>query len=484
MEWSLRKSLILKLWLTIVGLILGVFLLSVLIQAQQIRTLIYNQQAKFYIYEAEEVVTIYNTYQDTDPALLKERFQILGSFLNADIVIADLNGEHLAGQPISASLMRILQEPGFKGKIASGNNVVYSGIFPGGEIEMFLVAVPLRIQEQVIGTVVICTPLSLIKQHVQSLLWIAFWGALLGIVLATILSMLISRKLIRPLVKMEETAKHIAEGDFGRQIEVTSEDEVGRLAHSFNVMSAELKAKIEAIERYDRLRQELLSDVSHELRTPLTVIQGFSEAVLDGLVKSKEQEQHYLKLIIDETERLRRLVDDLLDLKALEAVETFDEMDYVVLNKLVQLSVERFKQLAESREIELEIILPEAPVTIWGNSDRLKQVLTNLVDNAIKHSESGTKVGIQLEFEKDWAFIAVKDSGPGIPQGELENIWERFYKIDKSRSRRGTGTGLGLSIVKKIIEMHNGKVLARSRIGQGTVFTVYLPLILSDEIKE
>ncbi|BAE86411.1 sensor histidine kinase [Desulfitobacterium hafniense] len=484
MEWSLRKSLILKLWLTIVGLILGVFLFSVLIQAQQIRTLIYNQQAKFYIYEAEEVATIYNTYKDTDPTLINERFQILASFLNADIVIANLEGEHLSGQPISPHLKQILQEPGFKGKIASGNNVVYSGKFPGGEIEMFLVAVPLRIQEQVIGTVVICTPLSLIKKHVQSLLWIAFVGALLGIVLATILSMLISRKLIRPLVKMEETAKNIAEGDFGRQIEVASEDEVGRLAHSFNVMSAELKAKIEAIERYDRLRQELLSDVSHELRTPLTVIQGFSEAVLDGLVKSKEQEQNYLKLIIDETERLRRLVDDLLDLKALEEVETFDEMDYVVLNKLVQISVERFKQLAETREIELEIILPEAPVTIWGNSDRLKQVLTNLVDNAIKHSESGTKVGIQLEFENDWAFIAVKDSGPGIPQGELENIWERFYKIDKSRSRRGTGTGLGLSIVKKIIEMHNGKVLARSRIGQGTVFTVYLPLILSDEIKE
>lgn len=282
MEWSLRKSLILKLWLTIVGLILGVFIFSILIQAQQIRTLIYNQQAKFYIYEAEEVVTIYN--------------------------------------------------------------------------------------------------------------------------------------------------------------------------------------------------KELLSDVSHELRTPLTVIQGFSEAVLDGLVKSKEQEQHYLKLIIDETVRLRRLVDDLLDLKGLEAVETFDEMDYVVLNKLVQISVERLKPLAESKEIELEVILPQDQVTIWGNSDRLKQVLTNLVDNAIKHSEFGTKVKIQLGYEKDWASIAVMDSGPGIPQEELENIWERFYKVDKSRSRRGTGTGLGLSIVKKIIEMHKGKVLARSRIGQGTVFTVYLPL--------
>ncbi|OLN30632.1 Osmosensitive K+ channel histidine kinase KdpD [Desulfosporosinus metallidurans] len=455
---------------------MGVFLFSILIQAQQIRTLIYNQQAKFYIYEAEEVVTIYNTYKADESTLINERFQILGKFLNADIAIVNLDGGQLLGQPISVPLKRILLEPAFKGKILSGNNVVYSGKLPGVTDETFLVGVPLKGQNQVIGTVIISSPLSSIRQHVQSLLWIAFIGALIGIILATILSMFISRKLIRPLIKMEDTAKHIAEGDFGRQIEVTSEDEVGRLAHSFNVMSAELKEKIEEIERYDRLRQELLSDVSHELRTPLTVIQGFSEAVLDGLVKSKEQEQHYLKLIIDETERLRRLVDDLLDLKGLEAVETFDEMDYVVLNKLVQISIERLKQLAESREIQLEVIIPEQQVTIWGNSDRLKQVLTNLVDNAIKHSESGGKVRIQLGLEKDGAFIAVKDSGPGIPHEELENIWERFYKVDKSRSRRGTGTGLGLSIVKKIIEMHHGKVVAESELGKGAMFSVYLPL--------
>ncbi|AGA68645.1 signal transduction histidine kinase [Desulfitobacterium dichloroeliminans LMG P-21439] len=472
----MKKSLSLKLWLTIIALVLGVFLFSILVQAQQIRTLIYNQQAKFYIYEAQEVVTIYNTYKDTEGERINERFRILGKFLNANISIANLDGELLYGQPLNEPLERILHEPGFKEKVSSGNNVVYSGKLPGVIDEIFLVVVPLKDQSKNLGSVVISSPLSTIKQHVNSILVIALIGAVIGIILATIISVFISRKLVRPLIKMEETAQYIAEGEYGRQIQVASEDEVGRLAHSFNVMSSELKGKIDDIERLDRLRQELLSDVSHELRTPLTVIQGFSEAILDGLVKSKEQEQHYLKLIIDETERLRELVDDLQDLKGLEAINSLDDMDYIVLNKLVQISAERLKHFAESKEIQLNVILPKQQITIWGNSDRLKQVLTNLMDNAIKHSDLNGTISIQLGIENSWAFIAVKDSGPGIPQEELENIWERFYKVDKSRSRRGTGTGLGLSIVKKITEMHGGKVAAESKLGNGTMFTVYFPL--------
>ncbi|MGE4273017.1 MAG: ATP-binding protein [Desulfitobacterium sp.] len=462
--------------MTILALVLGVFLSSILVQAQQIRTLIYNQQAKYYIYEANEVVTIYNTYKDTEGELINERFQILGQFLNADISIINLDAEVLYGQPIKEPLQKVLQEPGFKRKVKNGNNVVYSGKLPGVTDEIFFVAVPLKGQNQIMGSVIISSPLSVIKQHVNSILVIALIGAVIGIFLATISSIFISRKLVRPLMKMEETAKSIADGEYGRQIQVTSEDEIGRLAHSFNVMSAELKEKMDAIERYDRLRQELLSDVSHELRTPLTVIQGYTEAMQDGLVKSKEQEQHYLKLVIDEIERLRRLVEDLQDLKGLEAMDSINDMDYVVMNKLVQISVERLKYFAESKEIQLEVIIPEKQITIWGNSDRLKQVLTNLADNAIKHSDSKGKVRIELGADKDWAYIAVKDSGPGIPQQELENIWERFYKVDKSRSRRGTGTGLGLSIVKRITEMHSGKVAVESELGNGARFTVYFPL--------
>ncbi len=370
---------------------------------------------------------------------------------------------------------QLLLEPGIKERVLGGENIVFAGKIAGVIEEMFLVAVPLRNGNQVIGSVVIYSPLAGMKQQVDSIKEIALIAALIGIVLATGLSIFVSRKLIRPLIKMEETARHIAEGEFGKQIEVSSGDEVGRLARSFNRMSTQLKEKIEAIERLDLLRQELLSDVSHELRTPLTVIQGFSEAVLDGLVKSKKQEQLYLRNIIDESERLRRLVDDLLDLKGMEAANFFDEMEYVVLNKLANVTVERLKHMANSKEIKLTLTVPEQNITVWGNIDRLKQVLTNLLDNAIKHSEAGGAVCVELGMKNNCSYISVKNSGLGIPREELENIWERFYKVDKSRSRRGTGTGLGLSIVKKIVEMHGGKVSVESEPGHGAIFTLYIP---------
>ncbi|MCO5385406.1 MAG: cell wall metabolism sensor histidine kinase WalK [Desulfosporosinus sp.] len=420
---------------------------------------------------------MFNKYEITQKSVINDRLDILTKVLSAKTTIMDIDGNTLYGQTSQdQSPRKLLLEPGFKEQILAGKNVVFAGKIAGVNEEQFLVAVPLKKDTRVIGLVVIFSPIDAVKQHVDSILGIALIGALIGIVLATILSIFVSRKMIRPLAKMEETARQITEGEFGRQIPVTSEDEVGRLARSFNRMSTELEEKIEAIERLDHLRQELLSDVSHELRTPLTVIQGFSEAVLDGLVKSKEQEKLYLSNIIDESERLRRLVDDLLDLKGMEAAKTFDEMEYVVMNKLAQITVERLRNMANSKEIKLTLSVPEQTITIWGNIDRLKQVLTNLLDNAIKHSEVGGAVRVELGMEYNYTFISVENSGPGIPREEIENIWERFYKVDKSRSRRGTGTGLGLSIVKKIIEMHGGKVSAESEPGHGAVFTFYLPL--------
>jgi len=462
--------------LAIVLIVLGVFLFTVVIQAQQIKSVIYNQHAQLFINEAEEVVIVFNKYENTERSAINERLAILSNVLSAKTAIMDTDGNILCGQSANdQSASSLFLEPGFKERILGGENVVFSGKITGINEEMFLVAVPLKKDKQIIGFVVIFSPLESMKHHVNNIWGIALIGTLIGIFLATALSMLVSRKMIRPLEKMEETARHIAEGEFGRQIQVTSEDEVGRLARSFNRMSTQLNEKIEAIERLDRLRQELLSDVSHELRTPLTVIQGFSEAVLDGLVKSKEQEQLYLKNIIDESERLRRLVDELLDLKGMESAKTFDEMEYVVLNKLVQITVERLSHMANSKEIKLTLTVLEQNITVWGNIDRLKQVLTNLLDNAIKHSEAGGAVSVTLGTKNMYAFISVKNAGPGIPREDLVNIWERFYKVDKSRSRRGTGTGLGLSIVKKIIEMHDGKVSVESELGQGTVLTVYLP---------
>ena len=476
-------------------IVLGVYLFSIIIQVQQITALVYKQQERFFTHEAEETAHIYNEFENTKNSPFNERLDILatilsahtaiidtpgpisyGQVLPAHTAIIDINGIILYGQTINdPSTNKMLLEPSFKEKVLSDKKVVFAGKIDGVPEELFLVAVPLIKDNQVIGSAVIYSPLTGLKQHINSILGIALIGALIGIVLATVLSIFVSRKLIWPLIKMEETARHIAEGEFGRQIEVSSDDEVGRLGKSFNRMSIQLKEKIEAIERLDRLRQELLSDVSHELRTPLTVIQGFSEAVLVGLVKSKEQEQLYLRNIIDEAERLRRLVDDLLDLKGMEVANFFDEMEYVVLNKLAQVTFERLNHMANNKNIKLTLIVPEQTITVWGNIDRLKQVLTNLLDNAINHSEAGNVVRVVLGMKNNCAYISVKNSGPSIPCEELDNIWERFYKVDKSRSRRGTGTGLGLSIVKKIVEMHGGKVSVESEPGNGALFTIYLP---------
>lgn len=153
-----------------------------------------------------------------------------------------------------------------------------------------------------------------------------------------------------------------------------------------------------------------------------------------------------------------------------------EEMEFVVLNKLINVTVERMKQIASPKDTIIQTAIPQNPITVYGNIDRLKQVLTNLLDNAINHSYSGSVVTVELGVREGFAFIAVKDNGPGIPQEELENIWERFYKVDKSRFRRGTGSGLGLSIVRKIVEVHGGKVTVDSELGKGSIFTVFLPL--------
>ncbi|WP_003539829.1 HAMP domain-containing histidine kinase [Desulfotomaculum nigrificans] len=455
-------------------LVLGVFSFSVIIQAQQIKTFFYDQQARFYVYEAEEVASFFK--KDAKPEVIKERIWLLSQFLGADILVVNESGDSLFHQQYgNRPKYEHKVDRGLLEKAKAGRNTVFTGKIAGVNEEVFLASVPLKRDGRIAGAVLIHSPLSTIQQQIKNMLKIAIFGALLGIVMATVLSIFLFRKFTNPLIEMEKTAKAIAEGDFGKQLNVSSDDEVGRLALSLNRMSAQLKEKIDDIERLDRLRQELVSDVSHELRTPLTVIQGFAEALHDGIVKSKEQEKFYLHNIMDEAGRLKDLVNDILKLRSME-VGHMEEMEFVVLNKLVNITVERMKQIASAKKTIVKTITPPEAITVFGNIDRLKQVLTNLVDNAISHSYAGGMVAVELGLREGFAFIAVKDNGPGIPQEELENIWERFYKVDKSRSRRGTGSGLGLSIVRKIVEVHGGKVTVESELGKGATFTVFLPL--------
>ena len=227
--------------------------------------------------------------------------------------------------------------------------------------------------------------------------------------------------------------------------------------------------------KLEDLRREFVGDVSHELRTPLTYLQGYTEALLDGMEQNQEERNKYLNIILEETLRLRRLVDELLDLSNMEAGHLDIKKNNVSIKYIVEKISKKVRPICQNKNIELVVHIQEEIPLIVADEDRIEQVLINLVDNAIRYSPGGSKVIIKARPSEDGVIVSVKDSGPGIPQEELPFIWERFYKVDKSRERKKSGTGLGLAIVKKIIELHSGRVWAQNCEEGGTEFSFYLP---------
>ena len=195
------------------------------------------------------------------------------------------------------------------------------------------------------------------------------------------------------------------------------------------------------------------------MRTLLTYLQGYTEALLDDMVENQEEYDKYLNIILEETLRLRRLVDELLELSNIEAGHLNIKKDYISIKQLVERVSKKVLPLCSNKNIELITEIEEVPPVI-ADEDRIEQVVINLVDNAVRYSATGSKLTIKVQPCKEGIIVSVKDSGPGIPEAELPFIWERFYKVDKSRTRQKSGTGLGLAIVKKIIELHEGRVWA------------------------
>ncbi|WDM03096.1 HAMP domain-containing protein [Alicyclobacillus cycloheptanicus] len=230
--------------------------------------------------------------------------------------------------------------------------------------------------------------------------------------------------------------------------------------------------------RLDRLRKDFIANVSHELRTPLSMLQGYTEALLDEFGDDPEQRRELTEIILDETLRMRRLVNGLLDLAQLESGQfqmNFSESDVIALVKRV---ARKFQTLAVERGIGLRVDVPTDPVVVNGDPDRLEQVFTNLVDNAIRHTQEGGCVRLAVSCSSRHANIRVADTGSGIPEEDLPYIWERFYKADKARTRGASGgIGLGLAITKHIVVEHGGDIIVESKMGQGTTFTVALPLL-------
>lgn len=229
--------------------------------------------------------------------------------------------------------------------------------------------------------------------------------------------------------------------------------------------------------RLDKLRTDFVSNVSHELRTPISMLQGYSEAIIDDIAESEEDKKELAKIIYDESLRIGRLVNELLDIARMEAGHISLNYDDVHIGFFIKRILNKFGGVAKENNVNIESQLQTSEQTFFMDEDRMEQVLTNLIDNAIRHMrENGTIMITQTRNNKGLT-ISVKDTGSGIPEEDLPFVFERFYKADKARTRGNSGTGLGLAIAKNIIDAHNGSITVQSKLGVGTTFTIFLPEI-------
>lgn len=284
-----------------------------------------------------------------------------------------------------------------------------------------------------------------------------------ALALALLLAVLLSRWVARPLGRMAQAARALAAGEH-RPIPVEGPAEVQTLARAFNEMSRQVEAS-------QRSQREFVANVSHELKTPLTSIQGFAQAILDGTASDPDAVRQAAQVIYDEAARMHRLVLDLLDLARLDAGTADLLREPVDLAALARNVVQRMQPQAQAAQVALTVNGVDA-LMVYGDGDRLAQVLTNLLDNALKHTPPGGEVTVRVQEEAGWALCVVRDTGQGIPPEALPRIFERFYQLDQAR--RG-GAGLGLSIAYEIVRAHGGTIAVQSEPGKGSVFVVKLP---------
>jgi signal transduction histidine kinase len=290
----------------------------------------------------------------------------------------------------------------------------------------------------------------------------------LALLLSLLLAFFMTRWITSPLQRVSAAAQDLAKGQMS-VITPEGPAELQSLAHTFNEMGQKVQASQQS-------QRDFVANISHELRTPLTSIQGFAQAILDGTAKNGETLKQAAQVIYDEAGRMHRLVLELLELARLDAGGLKLERQATDLSALLRSVAEKMMPQAQAAKIDLQVI-SEGPLSLQGDHDRLVQVFTNLVDNALQHAPKGGHVRVSAKKEEGFIKTEVSDDGPGISAAEAKRVFERFYQVDKSRrSGLGRGSGLGLSIAQQIVLAHGGKIELKSELGKGSHFLVYLPL--------
>lgn len=389
--------------------------------------------------------------------------ELSASNLESDIILANPDGSILFNTGIMYNdrdlrIPKDLIETVNKG--INSSKVEKIGSFKDSSL---IVGIPIKFDSHIIGGIYLITFLPEITRLRGDIIKIYLLSGLVVLLLSLILIFLFTKRVADPIKQLKLASKNLTNGDFRARVKVYNKnDEIGELAETFNDMA-------DSIEKSENMRRSFISDVSHELRTPMTTITGFVQGILDNTIPPDKREI-YLNVVLDESKRLSKLISDLLDVSKLESDEVSLELSTFNINELIRLSIISFENKFNEKNLTVNAMFESEIEEVVAEKDSIKRVITNLLDNAIKFSYHKGIIDISTKRKGNKVYISIKNEGEGISKDDKKTIFERFYKVDKSRSQNKTGVGLGLYIVKRIINKHGEKIWIESEEGKFAEF--------------
>ena len=430
--------------------------------------------------DAQVISELAAAYYDANNSLESMQFlinlDVAGEISEADSVICDSNGKILicSENPLSCEHRDMMVSPDYLEKVLSTGGIQNTGIIQGlYEDSRYIFAAPINHNGTSLGIVIVSRPVAASQAVLLKMTEIFIFLSVFVVLISVLVIGFFVKRQIHPLKDMANAARDFGHGDLEARVTIHSDypQEIEELALAFNNMASSLQ-------KSEYQRQEFVANVSHELKTPMTTIGGYIDGILDGTIPP-ERSRHYMQIVSDETKRLSRLVRSMLDISQLqtEAGIPDEKKTRFDLEECAGQVLITFEQKILSKGVEVEVEMPEHPVFTFANEDYVTQVIYNLLDNAVKFCPAGGTMGLRIREGGSKACISVYNDGETIPPEELPLVFDRFHKIDKSRSQNRDGWGLGLYIVKTIVCSHGENISVSSRNGR-TEFTFTMPIVI------
>ncbi|MBT2691055.1 HAMP domain-containing protein [Bacillus sp. ISL-47] len=461
----LTNSLAKKMWLTVTAAILITILYSYFLSYLFYEKIYVENVEDSLLAEGKRLAMEYGGGPLEDD--LREKIDWYNSKSETEIFIVSNPRELSACLPFEIDYQTLIGQDE-REELLKGNAVQKLGYEERFDRKIMGVIIPLLDEDTLQGIIYLYLPLAKISEITQGFAYLWFIAATIFTVISIVLGTMLVKKLTKPLLDMKNAAEHVSQGHYDVQLAIDSKDEIGQLANAFNHMSS-------SIQKEDERKRDFLANVSHELRTPISYVKGYSDALMSDMVQSDEERNNYLRLIHREAGRMERLVGDLLDLSKLESDEYKLEKMPLPLAQLIEDAIEKYKPFIQEKGLELHYDL-DPDIIINGDEGRIEQVIQNIMDNSLRYTENG-KISIRLFQMKEKCWIEIEDTGIGIPEGHLNKIKQRFYRVNKGRTRSDGGTGLGLAIAEKLVKLHQGDLIVLSEVNKGTTVRIILPVL-------